>query len=301
LVFVAIMLAWYGRLSRHAEKFRTITGKGYRPRVMRLGRWRWLTAALLVMLFLLIIGIPLAILLYASLVPFYEGFTAWPARLTLAHYQIVWGSASFRESIGNTLILGAGTTTLVVPLTALCAWYAARRKPGGWLLDQLATAPLVFPAIVLGVAFLQLFLSLPFSFYGTLVSIIVAAMVRELPYGMRYAYAGVLQMHPELEEASSASGARQHTTFLRVVMPLIAPALATCWLFVFLNTVRQVAMPILLTGPRSQIVAVTLFELWENGQVTELAAMGISWMVLMTCVSGAFFLVARRYGGLAIR
>ena len=301
LVFVAIMLAWYGRLSRHAEKFRTITGKGYRPRVMRLGRWRWLTAALLVMLFLLIIGIPLAILLYASLVPFYEGFTALPARLTLAHYQIVWGSASFRESIGNTLILGAGTTTLVVPLTALCAWYAARRKPGGWLLDQLATAPLVFPAIVLGVAFLQLFLSLPFSFYGTLVSIIVAAMVRELPYGMRYAYAGVLQMHPELEEASSASGARQHTTFLRVVMPLIAPALATCWLFVFLNTVRQVAMPILLTGPRSQIVAVTLFELWENGQVTELAAMGISWMVLMTCVSGAFFLVARRYGGLAIR
>src|SRR5581483_4089420 len=191
LVFVTIMLAWYGRLSRHAEKFRTITGKGYRPRVMRLGRWRWVTASVLVVLFLLIIGIPLGMLLYASLVPFYEGFTALPASLTLTHYQMVWNSGSFRDSIANTLILGAGTTTLVVPLTALCAWYAARRKPGGWLLDQLATAPLVFPAIVLGVAFLQLFLSLPFSFYGTLVSIIVAAMVRELPYGMRYAYAGV--------------------------------------------------------------------------------------------------------------
>jgi iron(III) transport system permease protein len=301
LVFVALMLAWYGRLARHAEKYRTITGKGYRPRVMRLGRWRWVTTSLLVLLFLLIIGIPLAILLYASLVPFYEGFTGWPARLTLAHFAVVWQSDSFRESIGNTLLLGAGTTTLVVPLTAVCAWYAARRRPGGWLLDQLATAPLVFPAIVLGVAFLQLFLNLPFAFYGTLISIIVAAMVRELPYGMRYAYAGVLQMHPELEEASAASGARQHTTLWRIVLPLIAPSLATCWLFVFLNTVRQVAMPILLTGPRSQIVAVSLFELWENGQVTELAAMGVSWMVLMTGVSTLFFLIIRRYGGTAMR
>ena len=55
-------------------------------------------------------------------------------------------------------------------------------------------------------------------------------------------------------------------------------------------------MQILLVGPNSQIVAVTLFDLWENGQVTELAAMGVTWMALMTVASTAFYIIARRYG-----
>jgi iron(III) transport system permease protein len=42
---------------------------------------------------------------------------------------------------------GAGTATLVVPITALCAWLAARHRPGAWILDQIATVPLVYPAI----------------------------------------------------------------------------------------------------------------------------------------------------------
>jgi iron(III) transport system permease protein len=103
-----------------------------------------------------------------------------------------------------------------------------------------------------------------------------------------------------LEEASSISGARQVTTFLRVVMPLVAPAMITCWLFVFLLAVKAVSMQILLVGPNSQIVAVTLFDLWENGQVTELSAMGVSWMALMTVASTIFYIIARRYG-LSIR
>jgi iron(III) transport system permease protein len=141
---------------------------------------------------------------------------------------------------------------------------------------------------------------MPFAFYGSLLSVILASMVRYLPYGMRYSYAGVLQVHRELEEASALSGARQATTFLRVVVPLITPALITCWLFVFLLSVKAVAAQILLVGPKSQVIAVTLFDLWENGQVTELAAMGVTWMSLMTVVSTIFYLIARRYG-LSIR
>ena len=54
-------------------------------------------------------------------------------------------------------------------------------------------------------------------------------------------------------------------------------------------------MQILLVGPNSQVVAVTLFDLWENGQVTELSAMGVSWMGLMTIASTIFYIIARRY------
>jgi len=297
LVIVVLMLAFYNRLSRRAERFQTITGKGFRPRVMDLGKWRYATAAALGLLFAIIIGLPIAIVLYASFLPYYDGVRLSSfSTMTLANYAHVWGSSSFRDSIGNTVIMGVVTASIVGPFTALCAWLAVRRVRGAAFLDQLATMPLIFPAIVMGVAFLHLFLHLPFPFYGTLASLILASSVRFLPYGMRYSYAGVLQIHKELEEASALSGARQTTTFLRIVLPLVAPAIVTCWLFVFLVSVKAVAMAILLAGPGSQVVAVTLFDLWDNGQVTELAAMGVIWAGMMTVVSVAFYMLARRYG-----
>src|SRR5262249_641302 len=157
------------------------------------------------------------------------------------------------------------------------AWLAVRRRPGGWLLDQLATLPLIFPAIVLGVAFLQLFVNLPFSLYGTLSSLVLASTVQYLPYGMRSCSAGALQFHGDLEEGAEMCGAARRTTFLRIVAPLLAPSIVTSWLFVLLLSVRAVAMPVLLAGPRSQVVAVTLFDLWGNGQITSLAAVGVVW------------------------
>jgi iron(III) transport system permease protein len=296
LVIMTLLLLWYNRLSRHAHRFQTITGKGYRPRVISLGRWRWLASGILHALFVFIIVLPIGMVIFASLQPFYEGVTVDSLdRLTLANYRSVLAPGAFRDAIWNTLILGAATATLVVPITALCAWLAARRRPGAWILDQIATVPLVFPAIVMSVAFLNVFARLPIPLYGTLLSVIIAASVRYLPYGMRFAYAGVLQIHPDLEDASAVAGARNGRTFLRVVLPLVSTALVGCWLFVFLGASREVSLPLLLVGPGVEIVGPTLFDLWQNGQLTELAAMGMLWVALMTVASACFHRVTRRY------
>ncbi len=296
LVIVAGLLVWYSRLSKNAHQYQTITGKGYRPRVMNLGKWRYATSALLAVIFLLVTGLPLIMLVFTSLQPFYEGVTADSfRRFTLENYRVLLGPGSFRDSIWNTLVMGASVSTFVVPFTALCAWLAARRKPGGWVLDQIATAPLVFPAIVLSVAFLYVFVNLPIPLYGTLLSVILASSVRYMPYGMRYAYAGILQIHRELEDASSSSGAKQASTFMRIVLPLLAGSLVSAWLFIFLLSVQAVSLPLLLVGPGTEIVAVTLFDLWQNGQVTELASMGVVWVSLMVVVSAIFHVVTRRY------
>ncbi|MDC0033249.1 iron ABC transporter permease [Alphaproteobacteria bacterium] len=297
LIIVVGMLYAYNRLSRNAEKFQTITGKGFRARVMDLGRWRWASLAVLVLLFMIIIGFPIGIVLWVSFVPYFDGVSMEALQLfTFDNYRTVAKAGSFHDAVGNTIILGASAASIVAPFTALCAWLAVRRYKGAWMLDQLATAPLIFPAIVMGVAFLQLILNMPFGLYGSLLSIIIASMVRYLPYGMRYSYAGILQIHSELEEASAMSGARQSTTFLRIVLPLVAPAMLTCWLFVFLVSVKAVSIPILLAGPKSQVVAITLFDMWENGITNELAALGITWTAFMTLVSITFYWLARRYG-----
>jgi iron(III) transport system permease protein len=296
VLIVALLLAWYNSLARHAHRYQTITGKGYRPRVVDPGRARYVSAAVLLLIFVLVIALPVAMLVFASLQPFYEGVTveAW-GRFTLENYRAILEPGAFRDAVANTLALGAATATFVVPFTALCAWLAVRRWRGAWVLDQLATIPLVFPALVMGVAFLHVFVNLPLPLYGTLASVVIASAVRYLPYGMRYAYAGVLRIHIELEDAAVTAGASAAPIFVRVVLPLIAAALVSCWLFVFLLTVQSVALPLLLVGPGTELVAVTLFDLWQNGQVTELAAMGVLWLTFMSLVGVGFYWITRRY------
>jgi iron(III) transport system permease protein len=294
VIIVAVLLAGQSRLSRHAHKYQTITGKGFRPRIIDVGRWRYLSAAILLALFLIVTIIPVAMLVFTSLQPFYDGISvAALARSSLDNYRVLLGPGDFRDSIVNTLILGAATATVVTPFTALCAWLVVRRAPGAALLDQLATLPLVFPALILSVAFLDVFVNMPLPLYGTLLSVIIASTVRYLPFGMRYVYTGVLQIHPDLEGAATIAGARSGALFRRIVVPLLTPALVSAWLVVFLLSVQIVALPLLLVGPGSQVMAVTLFELWQNGQVTELASMGVVWIALMTLVSTAFYMLTR--------
>ena len=291
---VTVLLIWQSRLSRYAHRYQTITGKGFRPRILDLGAWRHLSAAVLVMLFLVVAVIPLAMLVFTSFQPFYDGVNlAALGRLTLENYSVLLGPGSFRDAVVNTLVLGASTATIVVPFTALCAWLVVRRVPGAAALDHLVTLPLVFPAIILSVAFLDVFVNMPLPLYGTLLSVIIASTVRYMPYGMRYAFTGTLQIHPDLEAAATISGAARAALFRRIVMPLLAATLVSSWLVVFLLSVQAVSLPLLLVGPGSEVMAVTLFELWQNGQVTELASMGVVWIALMTAVSTLFHMMTR--------
>ena len=294
---VIVLLGLQRRLLRHADRYQTITGRGYRTRIMRLGRWRYLTSSILIAFFVVLLIIPLGMIVAVSLTTYYDGLSwALFERTSLVNYVTVLESASLRHAILNTMILGAASATFVCILTAGGAWLAARRARGAWLVDQLATLPLIFPAIVLSVAFLQLFLNVPAPLYGTLTSLVIAATMQYLPYGMRFNFAGSLQIHRELEEAAASAGASRAIMFRRIVLPLLMPTIITSWLFVLLLSVRAVALPILLAGPNSQVVSVALFDLWGNGQVTELAAFGVVWSLLMMCVGAFFFYVSRRNG-----
>ena len=182
-------------------------------------------------------------------------------------------------------------------LTFFAGWLAARRRLGGGVLDQLATMPLVFPGIVLGLAMMELALALPIPLYGTLWLICIAYIVRYMPYGLRYTYAGVLQIHRELEEAAGVSGATLAQRLRRIVAPLLSPALVSAWLFIFLIASKELSMAILLAGPTSHVMAVAMFELWTNGQGGELSALGLIWTLLMTVGASLFYLTARRQGG----
>src|SRR5215467_13359447 len=294
LALVLVLLYIYGRLSRHAEKFATITGKGFRPRPFDLGRLRPVAGGLLVLNFVLLLMVPMLMLVWVSLLPFFQPVAAAAFKLiSLNNYRTVLDSGHV-ELLINTLLVAVATATIAVMLTFLGAWLAVRRGPGGWIIDRLATIPLVFPGLILGIAVMQVFLRVPIPLYGTLGILIWAFVINYLPYGMRYCSSGMLQIHRELEEAAAICGASALTRLRRIVAPLLAPALVAGWLFIFLMATRVLSLAILLAGPSSQTMAVAMFDLWGNGQGTELAALGLMWSMLMALIAVVFYLVARR-------
>jgi len=300
LLVVGVLLAFYNRLSKSADRYHTVTGKGYRARMFDLGRGRHVATAIVLVNFLVILVMPLLALVWASLLPFFQPIRlAGFSMFTLENYKAVLSTSFYLDLLWNTLFIAAVSASAAMAITLIAGWFAARRKRGAWILDQLATMPLIFPGIVLGVAVMQIYLAVPIPIYGTVWILIVAFVIRYLPYGMRYSYAGMLQIHHELEEAAGVAGATPMVTLRRIIAPLLAPSVLSGWLFIFLLAARVLSLPILLSGPDSQVVAVAMFDLWTNGQGTELAALGLVWTAVMTAIASVFYYAARQSGATA--
>ena len=298
MLVVAATLYLYFRVTRDGDRFHTVTGKGFRPAVIQLGRWRYVAAAGLLFYSFVLLVVPFLIILWASFLPFYmqpslEGI----ARFTLKNYILALNFPKITESIKNSILLGLGSATLVMVLTMLASWILVRSKlRGRWLLDLLTTLPLLFPGIVMGLAIVRFYLNVPIPVYGTLWILLIAFVTRYIPYGLRYTHSGLLQLHKELEEASYVSGASWLNCMRRITLPLIMPSFLGGWVFVFLLSAKELSMSILLVSPNTPVVSVAIYELWENGQVGELAAFSVIWTAILVSIAVAYYLFARRFG-----
>ncbi len=280
------------------HRFHTITGKGYRPTLIQLGGWRYVTASGLLLYSFVLLVLPFLIVLWASLLPFYiqPSFEAI-SKFTLKNYITAVHFPKITDSIKNSVLLGLGSATAVMVLTTLASWILVRTKlRGRWLLDLLTTLPLLFPGIVMGLAIMRFYLIVPIPIYGTLWILLVAFVTRYIPYGIRYTHSGLLQLHRELEEAAYASGGSWLNTMRRITMPLLTPSFLGGWVFIFLLSAKELSMSILLVSPQTPVVSVAIYELWENGQVGELAAFGVIWTTILVSIAVAYYLFARRYG-----
>lgn len=298
MMVVAATLYFYFRITREGDRFHTVTGKGYRPALIRLGRWRYFAGSCLVLYALVLLVLPFLIILWASFLPFYmQPSLEAVSRFTLKNYATALNFPKITESIKNSLMLGLASASFVMVLTLLASWILVRTKiRGRWLLDFLTTLPLLFPGIVMGLAILRFYLFVPIPVYGTLWILLIAFATRYIPYGIRYTHSGLLQLHRELEEASYVSGGSWFASMRRIILPLITPSFLGGWIFVFLLSAKELSMSVLLVSPQTPVVPVAIFELWENAQVGELAAFGVIWTVILVSVAILYYMFARRYG-----
>jgi len=277
LVISSLGIAFQSRLSRQTGRFSTVTGKGYRPRAIDLGRWRYLTAALFIAYLGVVVVLPFLVLLWSSL----QRYFAAPSLEALSHlsfnaYRTVLSQDNFSTVVWNSLVLALGSATIIMLVTSVIAWIVIRtRLPGRQILDNLASLPLVFPGLVLGLAIMVCYLALPIGVYGTLWIMLIAYVTRFMPYGIRTNATSMLQIHKELEESAAMSGASWLMTFRRIVLPLLKPGLIAGWIYIVIVSIRELSSSILLYSPGTEVVSVVIWEMWQNGQYVELSALGV--------------------------
>jgi iron(III) transport system permease protein len=298
LVITTIGVYFQSRLSTRGNKYATMTGKGFRPRLIDLGAWRYLTVAIFLIYFFLIVVLPFAVLLWSSFQKFYSVPSMEAlSRLTLEPYRTILSYPSLARSVWNSLVLAVGSATLVMLVTAVICWIVVKTKlPGRWLLDNFASLPMVFPGIVLGLAIMILYLYLPIGVYGTIWILLIAYVTRFLPYGLRYNTTSMLQIHKELEESAAMSGASWATTFRRIILPLLKPGFLAGWIYIVIVSIRELSSSILLYSPGTEVISILIWELWENGQYVELSALGVMFIIALFVLVLVAQLVGKRFG-----
>ena len=298
IIFTIVMVWIYYRVViRRADRYASITGKGYRPRRLALGKWRWLALGLFIAFFTLNIIMPFLTLLWASLLPSYMV----PSRaalqyVTLDNFATLINEPSIINSTVNTIILGVVTATGTMALAYMVSWLIVRLKvKGGLLLDGLAFIPHAIPTVSIALALIVLYLHpavrwLPI--YGTIWIMMLALMTRYIAFASRTANSAMTQIHGELEEAARTSGATRFTTLVRITFPLLLPPFIGGWVWVFAHTIRSFSIPLMMATPGNETIAVVMYHFWERKADFSLAStLGVAMLVSV----GILTFFSRRY------
>lgn len=297
-LLVLLLLAFlYRRATRRIANYAVITGKNYRPREYRLGRWRYAAFGFAALYFFLAVLAPLAVLAWTSLMPYLTGFS-WSAvtLATLSNHAAVLENRAIGVAAWNTFVVAAVAATAVTLLSALVSWVVVRsRARGRGALDLLAFVPISIPGILIGVALIYVYLTLTFvPIYGTIWILVVAYTTVYLSYGTRSLNAVLVQLHRDLEDAGSASGAGWFRVFRRITALLILPALVSVWIWVAAHAGRELSSALMLQGRDNVVLSALLWDYWAAGQPNRAAAVGVWLIAALGLAVGAWQLLQRR-------
>ncbi len=264
-------------MTAHAERYATVTGRGFHPRQIDLGSWKYVLCGAWLLFFAVTLFLPLTILFWVSLLPQVAPLSLEMLnKLSLDQYAFALTYPTIVRAFSNSFILAVTSSAAVMLLTAVIAWISVRSKVRGkWLLDVLTFLPITIPSVIMGVSLLFVFLTLPIPVYGTLIPLFIAYITMFLPYGIRIMSATIIQIHKELEEAAVVSGSSWPRMFGRIVLPLILPGMLAGWLYLVVLTLRELSASIFLVTQGTEVLSTVTFSLWAEGHLTSVAALGI--------------------------
>jgi iron(III) transport system permease protein len=199
---------------------------------------------------------------------------------TLRHFrEVLLGQG--QEAVTDTALLAAIATPIAGLLGVVIAWLVVRqlRATAGWL-DFIGTLGIAVPGTVYGIGYVLAYRTdfaigpvtlIPNLVGGTAVfggslAIVLSFVIRSMPAGQRTAVGALAQLHPSIEQASADLGASQATTFRRITLPLIRPALLTGLCYSFARCMTTVSTVVFLVTPQTKIMTSQILNASNNGR-----------------------------------
>jgi iron(III) transport system permease protein len=284
---------------QHGKKYTVITGRGYRPRQIALGRWKWAALAFALLYLSMEVFIPFLVLLWASLLPHLQLPSAEALTdISFANYATIFDFVDAMPFI-NTAILMVAVPTATMILSVLVSWVVIRTQVNfrGYL-DTVAFLPHVIPSILLGVSLAYLGLAYRdyFPVYGTVIIIAIAHTISWIAYGTRTTNGVMIQVHRELEEAGKVAGASTQRVLGRIVLPLIAAGIFNSWIWISMLSYREVTMALALGTRKNLVISTIVWQFWGNGWVPQVSALGVLLVLFAMLVVGTLKFIFSRIG-----
>jgi len=292
IIYIAItfiLMGIYVWSVRKSFRFVVVTGKAARLSFFKLGRWRWAAFAFCVIILALSFGLQMGMVVLVSLVPYYTvggGYNPFSV-LTLDNYAKAIALPQFWLSVLNSFELSLAAAVIATLLGSVMTYAMVKGKTRGRkVLEFMSTLPLAFPGILYAIGLIWTAFLVPglVFIYGTTWIMLLALVVVWLPFSIRYISANLVQISNELEEASAVSGSRWSRTFFWVTMPLLKGGMVNSFIYVFVNSFRELGAVVILSNASTIVMIVLLLNLFEQqaGAYPVVAAMSVIMVLMLT-------------------
>jgi iron(III) transport system permease protein len=298
LMALLIAIVFAQRRILGQREYTTVSGKGFSPRIIALGRWRWAGFAFAAAYIFLAVVLPLLALAEMAFrrQPYISGPAALfdPSQFGLGNLEHVVSYAPFQTGLTNSVLVAVGVAVLGVVLCFAMAFTVARSKlPGRQAIEYVAVVPVAVPALVMGMGILWAWFLLPFPIYGTLAILVFAYVGRFMPQAFTSIASSIRQVHPDLEESAVVSGASKTRSSLEVTVPLIRSSVIAAALLMLILSFRELSVSLFLFTTDTRVLSIVIFDFWDSGSVARAAGASLIYSVLLT----AIVLAARRWMG----
>lgn len=227
-----------------------------------------------------------------TLVVFHNSFRNTKGTIYLEGYSFDNYTKAFStlsKTIANTYIYSFFAILLVVIIGVIIAYTSVRRRSKlTSVLDVISMFPYIIPGSVLGIALILAFNKKPLLLSGTAVIIIMAYVIRRLPYTIRSSSAILRQIDLSVEEASQSLGANPFKTFLTITLPMMAPGILSGAIMSWLSIISELSASVMLWVTSTQTLSIAIYFQVMDGNYGVASALS-SILILTTIVTLLLF------------
>ncbi len=291
LLILTVLLLRAEHMILGRRSYAVLGGKNSEPRIVRLGKLKWVALGCCFVVLLNPVFLPYGALLNAAFSKVASQFVSFNNFTFHNIYFVFYELSATKLALYNTFVLGIATATIGTVLAVVISYLTTREAVTGHkALGFLATAPVAIPGIVLGVGLFLSYTRPPFVLYGTLWILLLAFLTLSMPAAYQQMQSAFKAIHPELEDASRILGATRLRALAQITAPLLRTSVIATWCFVFVGTIRELSAAVMLFTSETKVVSVLIFDLNESGDLAAIAVLGL----IMLGVTSAIVALANR-------